>query len=303
MLFDGRIIAGITVFVAVSRTGSYSRAAEQLGLSRSGVGKAIGRLEERTGLRLFDRNARALKLTDEGRTFLEEAAPMLEALGRIAMPSTPAEIRGRLRVSTDGAFGPFLLIPLLPDFLAEHPHVKIDVLVRDRIDNLLLEGFDVALRYGEPDSRGLDKQLLVDSRVVSCASPGYLERFGTPRDPNDLVEHHRCIRMIDDVTGKPHIWNFIDADGRERPIAPDCGLTLNDAASLLAAALDDYGIVRLLDVVAEQHLREGRLVEILPEWNCLRWPGYLYTPVGAHRSPAIEAFKVFVRARLGGEAQ
>jgi len=109
--------------------------------------------------------------------------------------------------------------------------------------------------------------------------------------------------MIDDVTGKPHIWNFIDADGRERPIAPDCGLTLNDAASLLAAALDDYGIVRLLDVVAEQHLREGRLVEILPEWNCLRWPGYLYTPVGAHRSPAIGAFKAFVRARLGGEAQ
>lgn len=298
MLFDGRIIAGITVFVAVSRTGSYSRAAERLGLSRSGVGKAIGRLEERTGLRLFDRNARALKLTDEGRRFLEEAAPMLEALGRIAQPSNPAEIRGRLRISTDGAFGPFLLIPILPDFLAEHPHVKLDVLVRDRIDNLLIEGFDVALRFGEPDTRGLDKQLLVRSRVVTCASPAYLAKFGTPGDPGDISEHHRCIRMIDDVTGKPHVWNFINGDGEERPIAPDCGLTLNDAASLLAAALDDYGIVRLLDVVAEQYLRDGRLVEVLPEWNRLRWPGYLYTPVNAHRSPAIEAFKSFVREHL-----
>jgi DNA-binding transcriptional LysR family regulator len=298
LLFDGRIIAGITVFVAVARTGSYARASELLGLSRSGVGKAIGRLEERTGLRLFDRNARALKLTDQGRTFLEEATPMLEALGRIATPSASADIRGRLRISTDGAFGPPLLIPALPDFLAAHPRVKLDVLVRDRIDNLLHDGFDVALRFGEPDSRGLDKQLLMRSRVLTCASPGYIAEFGAPRSPADLAERHRCVRMMDDVTSKPHPWNFINAAGDSHTLAPDCGLTFNDAASLVAAALSGYGIVRLLDVVAEPHLTEGRLVEILPEWNCLEWPAYVYTPADAHRSPALDAFMEFVRARL-----
>ncbi|WP_315764900.1 LysR family transcriptional regulator [Sphingomonas sp. Y38-1Y] len=298
MLFDGRIIAGITVFVAVARTGSYARASEQLGLSRSGVGKAIGRLEERTGLRLFDRNARALKLTDQGRTFLEEASPMLEALGRIATPATPDEVRGRLRISTDGAFGPDVLIPILPDFLAEHPRVKLDVLVRDRIDNLLSDGFDVALRFGEPDARGLDKRLLLQSRVLTCASPGYIDRHGMPERPEDIAQHHRCVRLIDDVTGRPHVWNFINAAGEAHTIAPDCGLTVNDAGSLVAAARCDHGIVRLLDVVAEAHLRSGELVEILPEWNCLRWPAYLYTPNEVHRSPALEAFMAFVRTRL-----
>ncbi|MGF7150278.1 DNA-binding transcriptional LysR family regulator [Sphingomonas zeicaulis] len=298
MLFDGRIIAGITVFVAVARTGSYARASELLGLSRSGVGKAIGRLEERTGLRLFDRNARALKLTDQGRTFLEEATPMLEALGRIATPAGPNDVRGRLRVSTDGAFGPDVLIPMLPDFLAAYPRVKLDVLVRDRIDNLLIEGFDVALRFGEPDSRGLDKQLLIQSRVLTCASPAYLEAFGVPGHPEDITDHHRCIRLIDDVTGKPHAWNFIDAAGETRTISPDCSLTVNDAQSLIAAARAGYGIVRLLDVVGEAQLRAGELVEILPEWNCLRWPAYLYTPNQVHRSPALEAFMAFVRKRL-----
>ena len=92
-MFDGRIIGGITVFVAVAKAGSYARAADQVGLSRSGVGKAIARLEERTGMRLFDRNSRALKLTDQGRGFLEEVAPLMERLGAIATPDSLAEAR------------------------------------------------------------------------------------------------------------------------------------------------------------------------------------------------------------------
>ena len=294
MLFDGRVIAGITVFVAVARAGGYVRAAEQIGLSRSGIGKAIARLEDRTGMRLFDRNSRALKLTDQGRLFLEEVTPMLEALGRIATPSTPQDIRGRLRVTTDAAFGPFRLIPALPEFLAAHPQVKVDVLVRDRIDNLRLEGMDIAIRFGQPETRGLNKQLLLESRIVTCASNRYIERYGTPATPHDLVDNHRCVRMLDDVTGKPHFWNFTDAEGRQETIAPDCGLTLNDAPSLLAAALGGYGVVRLLDCVAEGYLREGSLVEVLPAWNKLMWPAYLYTAADAHPSHAVSAFRDFV---------
>lgn len=298
MLFDGRIIAGITVFVTVARTGSYSRAAEQLGLSRSGVGKAISRLEERTGMRLFERNARALKLTDEARFFLDEASPILESLGRIATPSTPTKLKGRLRISTDGAFGPCLVVPMLPDFLATHPKVKIDLFVRDRVDNLLLEGVDLAIRFGEPDARDLDKQILLKSRIVTCASPGYIQRHGIPINPRDLHDHHRCIRMIDDATGKPHTWNFRNAAGEEQVIAPDCGVTLNDASSLVAAALSDYGVVRLLDVVAESLLSNGSLIEVVPEWNYGMWPGYIYTRSDAHPSLAVEAFKQFVLSRF-----
>ncbi len=297
-MFDGRIIAGITVFVAVARTGNYARAAEQLGLSRSGVGKAIARLEERTGMRIFDRNTRALKLTDQGRILLEEAEPMLDALGRIATPKASADIRGRLRISTDGAFGPYILIPLIPEFLARHPHVKLNILVRDKLDNLLLDGFDIAIRFGEPDSRGLDKQRLIQSRVITCASPDYLLKHGTPRSPADLRESHRCIRMIDDVTGKPHSWNFIDLAGKVETLSLDCGLTLNDASSLVSAALGGHGLVRLLDVVANEYLEAGRLIEVMPDWNNLLWPGYIYTSTEAYCSPALEAFKAFVCDRV-----
>lgn len=294
MLYDGRIIAGITVFVTVARAGNYARASEQLGLSRSGVGKAIARLEERSGIRLFDRTSRALKLTDQGRDFLDEVTPILERLGEIAQPSTPDRIRGRLRITTDAAFGPYLLIPALPTFLTAYPNVKVDILVRDRVDSLLLEGVDLAIRFGEPESRGLDKRLLLRSRVVTCASRSYIDRHGVPSTPQDILKHHRCIRMFDDVTGKPHLWNFTNAAGEQQTIAPECGLTLNDAPSLLAAVFNDYGIVRLLDFVAEEALRAGTLVEVLPQWNHLLWPGYLYTPAGSHQSHAIDAFRRFV---------
>jgi len=299
LLFDGRIIAGITVFVAVARTGSYVRAGEQLGLSRSGIGKAIGRLEDRIGMRLFDRNARAIKLTDQGRAFLDETAPMLEALGRIATPATPENIKGRLRVSTDGALGPYLLIPILPDFLVEHPQVSVDLFVRDRADNLLLEGVDTAIRFGEPKAQDLDKKLLLQTRVVTCASSSYIERFGMPEDPTAVLKNHRCVRMIDEKTGKPHVWNFVNASGEQQAVAPSCGLTLNDAPSLVAAALSGYGIVRLLDIVAEDLLAQGKLIEVLPEWNNFYWPAFIYTAVDGHQSVAIEAFKQFVLSRLG----
>jgi DNA-binding transcriptional LysR family regulator len=294
MLFDGRIVAGITIFVAVAKAGSYAGATKQVGLSRSGVGKAIARLEARTGMRLFDRNSRALKLTDEGRVFLDEVMPMLERLGRIARPSTPDQLRGRLRIATDAAFGPFLLIPALPEFLTAHPHVKVDLLVRDRIDSLLLEGVDLAIRFGEPNAHGLNKRLLMRRRVVTCASRTYLDRHGAPTTPHDILDHHQCIRMLDDVTGKPHVWTFANAAGEQQPISPDCGLTLNDAPSLLAAVSNDHGIVRLLDFVAEEGLRSGRLVEVLPEWNHLMWPAYLYAPTNSYQSHAVDAVSSFV---------
>jgi len=294
MLFDGRIIAGITVFVSVANTGSYARAADQIGLSRSGVGKSIARLEDRTGMRLFDRTSRALKLTDQGRGFLEEVTPLLERLGVIAAPTSPAEIRGRLRISTDAAFGPALLMPALPALLAAHPRLRIDLLVRDRIDNLFVEGVDVAIRFGEPESHGLEKRAVLQSRIVTCASPTYLAEHGVPETPGDVADGHNCVRLLDDVTGKPYRWLFRNDASESRLIEPACGLVVNDAPLLEAAALNHVGIVRMLDFLVVDHLRAGRLVEVLPDWNHHLWPAFLYSPKTARPTPAIQAFKRFI---------
>lgn len=296
MLFDGRIISGITVFVSVAKAGSYSRAAEHVGLSRSGVGKAIARLEERIGRRLFDRSSRHLKLTDDGRAFLDEVAPLLEQLGDAALPSEPIEVRGRIRVSCDAAFGSFLLMPVLSELVQLHPRLKIDLLIRDRADNLLAEGVDVAVRFGEPDPRGLEKTLILESRVVTCASSTYVSRHGMPGKPEDLLHGHNCVRLIDDVTGKPHNWKFVRADGETREIVPDCNVVVNDAPAVLAGALTDFGVVRALDFMVEDHLKNGRIVEILPEWNNVLWPAYIYSPVDTYSSHGLKAFKTFVKA-------
>ena len=296
LLFDGRIISGITVFVSVAEAGNYARAAANLGLSRSGVGKAIARLEERTGMHLFDRSTRAIKLTDEGRAFLGEVTPLLDRLGRAAAPSMANEIRGHLRVSTDAAFGTYLLVPALPGLIKRHPKLKLDILVRDRIDNLLLEGVDVAIRFGEPEFRDLDKRLLFESRIVTCASSSYISRHGKPSLPEEMLEGHNCIRLMDDVTGKPHACNYVNKAGERREIAPDCNVILNDAPSVMSGLLSGFGIVRALDFMVEDDLRSGRVVEILPEWNNMKWPAYLYTPARSHLSAGLEAFVSFMLA-------
>lgn len=293
-MFDGRIISGITVFVAVAEAGGYARASQHLGLSRSGVGKSVGRLEERTGLRLFDRTSRALKLTDEGRAFLEEVRPLLDRLGQAARPPRPDELRGRLRVTCDAAFGTYLLMPRLPALVGRHPRLKVELLIRDRIDNLLAEGVDIAVRFGEPEARDLHKRLLFRSRIITCAAPAYLARHGRPDQPDALLDGHQCLRLLDDVTGRPHAWSLQSATGEMRRLAPEGSVTVNDAPSLMAGLQSGFGIGRALDFMVEAELRDGRLVELLPDWNHATWPAYMYLPARAHRSAGLEAFKAFI---------
>lgn len=302
-MFDSRIINGITVFVAVAETGGYSRAAERVGLSRSGVGKSISRLEGRTDLRLFDRTSRGLKLTGQGRAFLEEVSPLLERLGEAAARAEPGEVRGHLRVSCDAAFGVFLLMPGMPRLFSQHPKLKLDLIIRDRIDNLLKEGFDVAIRFGEPVSRNLDKELLLRSRVVTCATPDYVRLHGEPRSPQDLLESHNCVRLIDDVTGKPHCWSFENAAGEVHEIMPGHNLVVNDAPSIMAAIRSSCGVGRALDFMVAEDLNAGRLVELLPEWNTRTWPAYIYVPQRSHVSAGMEAFRTFVTSQSFAEVK
>jgi DNA-binding transcriptional LysR family regulator len=293
-MFDGRIISGITVFVAVAEAGSYAGAAERVALTRSGIGKAIARLEERTGKKLFDRTSRAIKLTDEGRAFLDEVVPLLEKLSQAAAPSRPEEIRARLRVSSDSAFGTFVLMPALPELIKRHPRLKIDLVIRDRMDNLLAEGIDVAVRFGEPDHPRTSKQSIFETRIVTCASRTYVDRYGVPSAPEALLDGHNCVRLIDDITGKPHRWDFLKADGTEQSITPDCNVTVNDVPSLIAAVLSNFGVCQIFEFMVKEHIHAGRLVEVLPEWNHRRWPAYLYAPARSHSSAGVQAFMDFV---------
>ncbi|MBE7218967.1 MAG: LysR family transcriptional regulator, partial [Caulobacteraceae bacterium] len=148
MAYDGRLLAGVSVLMAVVEAGAFARAAEALGLTPSGVSRAIARLEARIGVRLLDRTTRALSLTDEGRRFYETVAPMLDGIAEAALDAAGAAgvARGRLRVNVDPFFARIVLADRLATFLRQHPAVRLELIMRDHVGDLVADGFDLAIR-------------------------------------------------------------------------------------------------------------------------------------------------------------
>src|ERR1700744_3494295 len=174
MAFDTRLLAGIGVLTAVVESGSFVRAGETLGLTPSGISRAVARLEGRGGVRLFDRTPRAVTLTDEGRRVHARVMPLLAGLEDAAsdVAGAVASVRGRLRVNLDPWIARLVLAPRLPGFLEKHPDLSIDLVVRDTRGELIAEGFDAAVRFGEPGLSGLIARKLLETRILTCAAPG-----------------------------------------------------------------------------------------------------------------------------------
>jgi len=285
--YDGGLLNGIAVLAAVVEAGSFVRAADALGITPSGVSRAVARLERRVGVRLFDRTARSVRLTDEGRRMYTEVAPLLEGIEEAATRAagSAAVVRGRLRVNVDGAFGHHLLAPRLPRFLGMHPELSVDVVVRDTLGDFVGEGFDAAVRFGEPEVAGLTCRRLLETRVLTCASPAYVARRGMPAHPAELAAHER-IHFRDPATGRPFAWE--PARGTERVRVPTGGrLTVNDTETLMAVCLGGHGVAQVLELYARDHLAAGRLVNMLPDWSDERFPLYVY-----HRSRRLPSAKV-----------
>ena len=159
MSYDGRLIAGTTVLMAVVEAGSIARAAAAMGLSPSGASRALQRLEARVGVRLVDRTTRALSLTDEGRRFYEQVGPLIEGIEEAALDvaGAGAAVRGRLRVNIDAFFSRAVLAGHLAAFLARYPELSVELVMRDRTGDLIADGFDLAVRFGDPPSGRLNR--------------------------------------------------------------------------------------------------------------------------------------------------
>jgi DNA-binding transcriptional LysR family regulator len=307
MPFDSRLLAGIGVLSAVVESGSFVGAGEALGLTPSGVSRAVARLEGRVGVRLFDRTPRAVTLTDEGRRFHAQVTPLLAGLEDAASEAagSVSSVRGRLRVNLDPWIARLVLAPRLPAFLERYPALSLELVVRDTLGELIAEGFDAAVRFGEPEPSGLMARKLLETRILTCAAPSYLARHGVPTHPRDL-ERHECLMFRDPVTGRPFDWEFrrgaevvsIKARGR---------LVVNDLATKLALCIGGNGIAQsielglapLLDSGASEHPSEG-LVQVLADWADERFPLYAYYP-SRHLPPAkVRAFLDFVGESVAG---
>ena len=296
MTFDGRLFAGVGVLSAVVETGNFVKAAEALGLTPSGVSRAIARLEARVGVRLLDRSPRAVYLTDDGRRFHAQVAPLLASLDDAANQAAGAAhaARGRLRVNVDPWIARSVLAPRLAEFLDTHPELSLELLIRDTLGDMISDGVDVAVRFGEPEPTTLIARKLLETRILACAAPVYLAAHGEPRHPRDL-RLHRCLLYRDPATGRPFPWEF-HRRGKVVTVAVKERIMFSELATKLAACASGLGIAQTIEFGVEPLLARGELVQVLPEWAEERYPLYAYHP-SRHLPPAkVRAFLDFLLA-------
>lgn len=301
MAFDVRLLGGIGVLAAVVETGNFARAAASMGLTPSGVSRAVARLEERVGVRLFDRTPRAVTLTDDGRRFHAQIAPLLAGLEEATADAVggAATVRGRLRVNVDPWFARLILAPRLPLLIDRHPGLEIELITRDAIGDLVAEGFDIAVRFGEPEPTGLIARKLLETRIVTVAAPNYLARHGRPKAPADLVGH-TCIQFRDPWSGRPFAWEF--HRGRKVvSVATRGPLLVTEAGIGLMACLAGAGIAQAMTLGLGDMVTTGRLVDLFPEWPDETFPLYALHPSRRHVPAKVNAFIDFCREAAATE--
>jgi len=299
MAFDGRLLSGVSVFMAVVEAGTIARAAEALGLSPSGVSRALARLELRVGARLLARTTRALSLTEEGRRFYEQVGPHLAGIEEAAIEASgsTAKVRGKLRVNIDAFFSRMVLARHLGAFLARYPELSLELIMRDSVGDLVADGFDLALRFGEPPQGSFVARKLAETRVITVASPLYLKTHGRPRHPREL-EQRECLDFYDAAHGRPYDWEM----RRKKEVLPlriRSRLLVSDSGTLLGACEAGAGIAQILEIGHEQLLRSGRLVELFPDWSDERFPLHAIYPSRLHRAAKVRAFIEFCLEILG----
>jgi len=286
----------MTTLVAAVEHGGFSAAARMLGVTPSAVSKSITRLEARLGVRLLNRTTRQLTATPEGEALVARGRHILAELDEAEMEVTRTRgaPRGLLRLHSLVAFGLHQLPPLLPEFLRRYPEVSIELSISDRLVDLVEEGGDLAVRSGRLADSTLVARRICETERVICAAPSYLKRHGTPRKPEDLLQHN-CIV----ISGYPQLrrWPFDDADSRDglRTIEVSGSVAANNAENVLQMALLGVGIVRLGELVTAEHIRAGRLVPILTDHHHVE-PLALHAvyPQSRLRSPKVAAMVDFL---------
>lgn len=284
-------LQAMQVFVTVVETGSFSAAARQIGVGQPAISKTIAGLEDRLQVRLIIRSTHALTPTDAGLRFYERARLAVreadeaeqEARGR------GAGLSGRLRVSAATTFARLLIVPRLPAFLALHPELEVDILLDDRVIDLVAEGIDLALRIGDlPDSSAVARRLTRGRRSV-MATPAYFARAGRPEVPADLAAHEAII-----YSQLANSWTFA-RDGAEVSVAVKGRVRLSAAEGIRAAVLADMGVTVNSDWMFAPELQSGAVVRALTDWQLPPIDLWAVFPSGRLASAKARAFADFVR--------
>ncbi|MEO0364348.1 MAG: LysR family transcriptional regulator [Pseudomonadota bacterium] len=280
-------ISSLRLFVRVARTGSFTQAAKEVGLSQPSVSRIVASLEKELGAELFIRSTHALKLTEAGAEYLSRLDPILASLEEANhLVRGTGELRGTLRIGSPTSYAVREIVPRLPQFLEQHPKLRIDLVMTDTFQDLIQDGIDIAFRFGRlSDSNMTARKVMTCERII-VASPDYLERVGTPQTPSDLVNHKI-------IKGPPSIglagWSFTKR-GKKTSIKVSGQLSFSVNEGAIAAAVSGLGIVLSAVVGCRTELNRGQLVRLLPEWTIGTVDGHALMAGGRMTKASAKAF-------------
>jgi len=285
-------IEGMRIFVRVADLASFTQAAESMGLPKASISAAVKNLEQDLGTRLLQRTTRTVKMTPDGELFYERAKDLLsdfDELQQLFVHDT-VRIRGRLRVDLPSGIARNIVLPQLPGFLKAHPELELELSSTDRRVDVVREGFDCVLRIGQLHDSNLVARQLGVLPQVNCASPAYLQEYGTPNTPADLA-HHRLVFYASQFSNKVDAFEYQEQQILQR-FTMQGSLTVNSSEAYQAACLAGLGIIQAPRIGAQALLEQGKLVEILPQYQAPPMPMHL---IYANRRQVAKRTQIFMQ--------
>jgi DNA-binding transcriptional LysR family regulator len=279
-------------FARVVETGSFTKAADTLHMSKTTVTQLVQQLEARLRVRLLNRTTRKVNITADGAAYYERVIQLLADMddAETSLSSAAAAPRGRLRVDVPSPLARFILMPALPDFHARYPDIQIDMGVSDRVVDLIGENVDCVVRGGELTDQSLVARRIGDLQLGVFAAPSYLERHGTPAHPQDLENsHHRIVGFLWARTGKALPY-AMHRDGERLHVQGRYVLAVDDGNAYVAAGLAGMGVLWLPDYMSRAALERGELVPLFEDWRLDPMPMYVAFPPNRHISLKLRVF-------------
>ncbi|MBB4865737.1 DNA-binding transcriptional LysR family regulator [Pseudomonas nitritireducens] len=284
-------LQAIRAFARVVEAGNFTRAADSLDMPNATLSKLVQELEAHLGVRLLQRTTRRVTVTPEGQDYYAKASRVLRDLEDIdsSFAVTRGKPRGHLRIDVGGSTARDVLVPLLPDFLARYPEIRIDLGVSDRSVDLIGDNVDCVIRGGPLDASSLVARRLGQAPMVTCASPQYLRHNGIPAYPEELRNGHRVVSYLSPQTGRAVPLRF-ERDGERSELKLDHRIGVNESNAHLAAGLAGLGILQTFTYAAGPALRDGTLVEILADWRPAPYPFHVVYPQSRHVTHRLRVF-------------
>jgi LysR family transcriptional regulator for bpeEF and oprC len=289
-------LAAINAFVTVGESGGFRAAATILGMTSSGVSKAITRLEKKLGVQLLARTTRSVRLTPAGAAFHARCRAILAELSAAEHQAAEASIipQGRLTVSmTSTGIGRDHILPIIADYVKMHPQVEVEARLTDRMVDLVEEGVDIAIRIGHLPDSGLIATRVGQTGFILCGSPEYLATAGIPTHPSELTSH-RFIGFVTPGTATHFEYRFM-IDGAPKSMSFPSQLRIDDGEALIVAAMRSLGLIMIGDCLVEDLVRKGQLVRVLREFEMPPMPVNIVHVPSRHPSPAARALIEMLR--------